>query len=210
MARSKPYTYEGIGMSGVQGRPYFFTGGRSIFLVNAAGEATIVASGSSAGVSAPFTFRGRPTAQLIDASGAIYRLFDAPCGAMIGRFGFGTCATREGTLGTLRMAETMLAMTDDERGNLYTLVAPPARATGPSPFGGAACPEGCLAQRIDVDKRLVVAERAQARIMASVVSLHHDPGCDRLVATYRAPLGPGPSSTFEPTGDFAVEVLDLR
>ncbi|MFO0682310.1 MAG: hypothetical protein U0234_09680 [Sandaracinus sp.] len=120
-------------------------------------------------------FHGSPARHMITSDGRMYRL-DA-CTVPLTYDPH--CFEREGSIGTLRTGESILAMERGADERLYALVTP----TAPT-YPNIVCNTGCSVQRVDVDAHVI--ESAGSIVLATptiadAVRLRHDPWAGRVL-----------------------------
>lgn len=118
-------------------------------------------------------FQGSPARHMITADGHLYRL-DA---CTVADWTSTSCFERDGSIGTLRTGESVLAMERGGDNRLYALVTP----TAPS-YPYTVCTTGCAVQRIDVDAHVIEsAGSVTFSLPQGVVRLRHDAWGGRVV-----------------------------
>jgi hypothetical protein len=150
------------------------------YRVNTDGTLAGAGGGLTSSPGVPWAFLGSPATHLVASDGALYRL-DACIAAPTS--GATTCFARDGSVGTLRAGEQLLATETGADGDLYALVG------APGSFGGPVCSSGCRVQRIDLATRTVRSEHAfvVGGTSSSAIVLRHDAWGGRVVVA--APTG---------------------
>lgn len=178
LAASDEYTYNGIPMFRVPGTDHFVTvtTGSSpsdfhLYEVAPTHDATFIGESPYHGdfpVTDVFAFRGDPATHLITHEGLMLEIFHPDCVAGMSSFTSG-CFTRDGDLGSLRVGESYVAMTQDDAGYVYGL-----REDGDPWFSDPRCESSCTLHRVDVEARSIDRERTYDHAFFDLVRMRHD------------------------------------
>jgi hypothetical protein len=132
----------------------------------------------------PLTFAGKAPGYLVMSDGRMLGTLAPGCRAA--GAGDESCLTRSAQLGTHWSPQQFVGMAEDPDGTLYGVTSeeqvPPDNALY---VGTPPCRNGCAVQRIDVDRRLVVAERRHQLPRAEkVLKVVSDRGCNMVAVAY--------------------------
>jgi hypothetical protein len=192
LARSEPFTYNGIPMRRVPATDDFVTvtvnlspSDFHLYSVVASDEVVYVNESpyhGDFGVSDTYAFDGAPPEHLVTHGGLMLKIYGEGCNNEESSFS-STCFAKDGELGT-NSSTQFLGMDGDRAGILYTLTRPNDNSFFPD---GSCSENDCLAQRIDVGARTILAERVLQfpEGIGEVIAFRHDPVGGRMVLGYR-------------------------
>lgn len=181
IARSDPYTYQGVWMRTIPGEDAFLTlsdGSPSdyhLYDVAAGGEVTYVNESPYHGdhwFGPVLAFEGRPATHVVTADAKRFRIRGEGCSPEVSSFDSG-CFVEDGALGTLAAGELFLALAEgaDAARELLALVELPSDDVGWFP-----CDHGCAVQSIDLDRKVVAAEVRLDHVFGALVAARSIPG----------------------------------
>ena len=190
LASSQEYTYNGIPMRRIPGTDEFVTvttnlspSDYHLYATLPNGEATYINESPYHGdfpVTDVYGFEGFPATHLITHTGLRLLIHGTDC-AVGSSFG-SECFIQDGVLGTLSGNQRFIGMESDHDGHLvYGLVD-----LGSSSYNSQ-CESGCIAQKIDIAQKVVLAQVTFTDQPGAVIATRHVPGGDAMVVGCNLP-----------------------
>lgn len=194
LATSESFTYNGIPMQRVPATDDFITvdvelspSDFHLYSVVASDQVVYVNESpyhGDFGVSDTYAFDGAPPEHLVTPGGVILKIYGDGCDNEQSPFTT-TCFTKDGELGTNSADQYFLGMDGDGAGLIYTLATP---STGSFFYDGNCGESDCLAQRIDVGARSILAQQRLKLPdgIGALIAYRYDHVTGRIVLGYRA------------------------
>jgi len=202
-------TYHGIPMRRVTGKDDFVTvsigtSPSDFFLhtVDSSSKVIYVSDSPYHGdfaVSLAYTLQGNPAHHLVTEQGLLLNIYDVNCKAGLGS---PQCFVKDGMLGTLFGTQRFIGMDNDGTNYVYALVDD---ASSTSFY--RRCANGCFAQRINGDQKVVEAQKRYDVDVGAIIATRHDATANALIVGFRKS---GSFSVGDPYPGYRVELLTYQ